>query len=363
MAIKGFGEKSGRFIPLLIIISISLALSAAGCRQTKPAAEKKTSGKQSEALSGTVRVGYFPNITHSQAIVGLSRGIFQQALGKKVKIETQVFNAGPSEIEALFADAIDIGYIGPNPAINGYIKSNGEALRVIAGATSGGAVFIVRKDANIESAKDLHGKKLASPQFGNTQDVALRTYLKENGLKLKDQGGDVEVAPAENPDILTLFIKKELDGAWVPEPWGARLEKEGNGRLFIDERDRWPGGKFVTANVIVGAKFLKEHPDLVKAWLKGHIETTNWINDNQAAAQTILNREIKKLTGKSLADDVLSKAFTRLTVTWDPIKSSLFKSAKSAFGLGFIKSDDVKNIYDLKPLNEVLKEQGEPQIK
>lgn len=341
-----------KFAPLLIIALFGLALGAAGCNQTEPAEEKKS-----------VRVGYFPNITHSQAIVGLSRGTFQRTLGKKVKIETRVFNAGPAEIEAIFADAIDIGYIGPNPAINGYIKSNGEALRVIAGATSGGAVFMVRKDAGIEAAKDFHGKKLASPQLGNTQDVALRNYIKENGLKLKEKGGDVEVAPVENPDILTLFTKKELDGAWVPEPWGARLEKEGNGRLFIDERDQWPGGKFVTANVIVSAKFLKEHPDLVKAWLKGHIETTNWINDNRPAAQTILNSEIKKLTGKSLPDDVLSQAFTRMTVTWDPIKSSLFKSAKSAKALGFIESDDVKDIYDLKPLNEALKEKGEPNVR
>lgn len=332
---------------------------------------KKASGKNVKAKRGkskkkvvkkVIKVGYFPNITHSQALVGLARGDFQRALGKNVSIETKVFNAGPSEIEALFANEIDLGYIGPNPAINGYIKSQGAALRVIAGATSGGAAFVVRNDSNINEAKDLAGKKLASPQLGNTQDVALRFYLQEKGLKLKEKGGDVEVIPIENPDILTLFQKKELDGAWVPEPWAARLVKQGGGRIFIDERTLWPNGDFVTANIIVSLKFLKENPDLVKKWLKGHVETTNWINGNKPAAQGILNEEIRKLTGKSLPEDVLNNAFSRLTVTWDPVKDSLFKSANNAFELGFIKNKDLKEIYYLKPLNDVLKEKKLKQI-
>lgn len=341
--------------------TLAIAIAAillAGCAANNLIAGKGQSGKSSR----TIRVGYFPNITHSQAVVGLANGSFKRALGKDVKIETQVFRAGPTEIEALFANAIDIGYIGPSPAINGYIKSNGEALRVVAGATDGAVVFIVRRDAGIRSAKDLHGKKLVAPQLGNTQDVALRTYLKENGLKLKDKGGDVEVVNAQSADILTLFQKKEIDGAWVPEPWGAILEKESNGKVFIDERDCWPGGKFITANVIVNTKFLEEHPDLVKAWLKGHVDVTKWINENPSEAQTITNDEISKLTNEGLAENVISKAFSRMTVTWDPVKDSLFKSAKSAKALGFIKSDDVRNIYDLKLLNEVLKEKGERKI-
>jgi NitT/TauT family transport system substrate-binding protein len=333
---------------------------------------KKASGKNVKTKRGkskkkvvkkVIKVGYFPNITHSQALVGLARGEFQKALGKNVSIETKVFNAGPSEIEALFANEIDIGYIGPNPAINGYIKSQGVALRVIAGATSGGAAFVVRNDSNINEAKDLAGKKIASPQLGNTQDVALRFYLQEKGFKLKEKGGNVEVIPIENPDILTLFQKKELDGAWVPEPWASRLVKQGNGRIFVDERTLWPNSDFVTANIIVSLKFLKENPDLVKKWLKGHVETTIWINKNKPNAQLILNEEIKKITGKSLPEDVLSDAFARLTVTWDPIKDSLFKSADNAFELGFIKNKDLKEIYHLKPLNNVLKEKKLNQIK
>jgi NitT/TauT family transport system substrate-binding protein len=279
-------------------------------------------------------------------------------LGSKIKIEAKTFNAGPEEIEALFADEIDIGYIGPNPAINGYIKSSGEALRVIAGATSGGASFVVRSDAGIKSAKNLSSKKLASPKLGNTQDVALRNYIVKNGLQTKDKGGQVEVVNAESADILTLFVKKEVDGAWVPEPWASRLVKEGSGKIFLDERKLWPKGEFITANIIVRKKFLDANPGLVKKWLKGHVEATSWINENKEEAKDILNAEIKVLTGKQLADDVLSSAFERLTVTNDPVKSSLFEAANSAFALGFIKSKDLKNIYDLNPLNNVLKEKG-----
>ncbi len=337
---------------VLIILSLVLlaAVAITGCQ--KGANQASNQNNVSEATE--IRVGYFPNITHSQAIVGLKKGFFKDTLGSEVSVATKTFNAGPEEIEALFADEIDIGYIGPNPAINGYIKSGGDALRIIAGATSGGAAFVVAKDSGIEKATDLDGKKLASPQLGNTQDVALRNYVADNGLKTKEAGGSVEIIEAKNPDILALFQKKELDGAWVPEPWAARLVKEGNGRLLVDERDLWPGGKFVTANVIVRKKFLDENPLLVKKWLEGHVQTTDWINQNKPQAKQILNSEIKVLTGKSLADDVLDTAFSRLEVTYDPVKSSLFKSANAAYKLGFIKSKDLKEIYDLSLLNGVL---------
>ena len=191
----------------------------------------------------TIRVGAFPNITHSQAMVGKSNGWFEKGMGPQVKIEWKSFNAGPSAIEALFAGAIDMTYIGPNPAISGYVRSNGEALRIVAGATSGGAALVVRNDSGIQKAEDFHGKKIASPQMGNTQDVALRAWLKAHGMKSTDKGGDVQVIPLANPDQLTLFLKKELDGAWAPEPWATRLIKEGNGHLFLDEPDtlaEWP---------------------------------------------------------------------------------------------------------------------------
>lgn len=335
-----------------VVLALVILILASGC--SKPSSVTKGEARKEKKV---IRVGYFPNITHSQALVGLAQGTFQETLGPNVKIETKVFNAGPSAIEALFAGAIDLTYIGPNPAINGYVKSKGEALRIVAGATSGGAVFVVRNDSKIGKPQDLSGKSLVSPQLGNTQDVALRFYLKRNGLAPTEKGGTVKVVPTENPDILTLFLKKEIDGAWVPEPWGARLVKEGGGRIFLDERELWPKGQFVTAHLIASRKFLKENPDLVKKWIKGHVQTTKWINDHQQEAQEIVNAEIRKIMGKSLAPEVLREAFSRLTVTYDPVRSSLFKSADSAFELGFIQDKNIDRIYDLSLLNEVLEEE------
>ncbi len=304
-----------------------------------------------------LRIGYFPNINHAQAVIGLGNGDFQKALGN-VKVETQVFNAGPSAIEALFANRVDVTYVGPNPAINGYIKSDGEALRIIAGAASGGAVFVVRNDAGINSVDDFAGKKFGSPQLGNTQDVALRAYLLKNGYKTTENGGNVEVIPAKNADILTLMLKKEIDGAWVPEPWGAKLVKEANGRIFIDERDLWPQDRFVTAHIIVRTEYLKNHPDIIKKLLAAHVDETQWINHNKEDASKVFNTELEKLTGKTIPTDEFQEAFSRMTITYDPVKESLFKSANDAFDIGFLgdTKPDLSKIYDLKILNEVLEE-------
>jgi NitT/TauT family transport system substrate-binding protein len=311
-----------------------------------------------------VRVGAFPNITHPQAMIGKANGWFEKAMGPQVKIDWKTFNAGPSAIEALFAGAIDMTYVGPNPAINGYVRSNGEALRIIAGATSGGAALVVRNDSGIQGAQDFHGKRIASPQMGNTQDVALRAWLKSNGLKTKDKGGDVQVIPIANPDQLTLFLKKELDGAWAPEPWASRLIREANGRLFLDERTLWPSGQFVTAHLIVSTKFLKEHPDLVKKWLVAHVELTGWINGHLPEAKQLLNQQISKETGKALSADVLNDSFGRLQVTYDPLKASLFNAARSAFDAGFLgrQMPDLSGMYDLSLLNQVLTEKGKKAI-
>jgi NitT/TauT family transport system substrate-binding protein len=305
-----------------------------------------------------VRVGAFPNITHPQAMVGKNEGWFEKALGSGVKIDWKSFNAGPSAIEALFAGALDITYIGPNPAITGYVRSNGEALRVVAGATSGGAALVVRNDSGIQKPEDFHGKRVASPQMGNTQDVALRAWLKAHGMKSADKGGDVMVMPMANPDQLTLFQKKELDAAWAPEPWATRLIKEGNGRLFLDERDLWPKGQFVTAHIIVSTKFLHEHPDVVKNFIRAHVELTDWINGHLPEAKKKLNDQIQKETGKALSRALLDEAFGRLQVTYDPLRSSLLNSAHSAFEAGFLGKTmpDLSNLYDLSLLNQVLAE-------
>jgi NitT/TauT family transport system substrate-binding protein len=315
----------------------------------------------------TLRIGYFPNINHAQAVIGLGNGDFPKALGNNVKVETFQFNAGPSAIESLLANRIDASYIGPNPAINGYVVSDGKDVRVIAGATSGGASFVVRNDSGINTVKDLGGKKFASPQLGNTQDVALRKYLVDNGFKTTENGGNVTVTPVANADILTLFLKKELDGAWVPEPWATRLVKEANGKILIDERDLWPPeGKFVTAHIIVRPDYLKENPDVIKKLITAHVNETQWINSNKEQAIKEFNVQLKKLTGKELPEDVLAESLTRLEFTDDPIKESLFKSANDAYDLGFLakgkERPNLEGIYDLTVLNQVLSEKGLPTI-
>ena len=310
-----------------------------------------------------LRVGFFPNVTHSQALIGLARGDFAKALGPEVEIKPVQFNAGPSAIEALFADEIDMTYIGPNPAINGYVQSKGEALRIIAGATSGGAAFVVRPEAGIHSPADLHGRKLATPQLGNTQDVALRNYLIAQGLDTVERGGDVEVVPTENSQILNLFKLGQIDGAWVPEPWASRLIVEGGGQLFLDERDLWPDGQFVTAHIIASPRLLKEHPDVVRAWLEAHVDVTQWEKDHPQEAQALLNSEIERLTGKKLDPQVLDLAWSRLEPTWDPVSSSLVASAEAAYHAGFLEAEpDLSGIYDLTLLNQVLEAKGEPAV-
>jgi NitT/TauT family transport system substrate-binding protein len=312
----------------------------------------------------SLRIGYFPNINHAQAVIGLGNGDFQRALGGNVEVTTQIFNAGPSAIEALFANQIDVTYVGPNPAINGYVQSNGEALRVISGAASGGAVFVVRNDSGINSPQDLANKKFSSPQLGNTQDVALRNYLLDNGYNTKDKGGNVEVLPARTADIVSMMTQKDIDGAWVPEPWGAKLIKETNAKVLVDERDLWPDGQFVTGHIIARTDYLEENPDVIKKLLEAHINETNWINDNPDEALRIFNEELDKLTGKVIPEDEYREGMSRLELTFDPVKESLFKSANDAFGIGFLGKTrpDLSRIYDLTILNEVLKERGLPEI-
>jgi NitT/TauT family transport system substrate-binding protein len=335
----------------ILALAVLFALAIVGC------------GSQNSTGSNgtiTVHLGYFPNLTHAVALVGMERGTFQNALGSNVKLEAKTFNAGPALIEALFAGDIDIGYVGPNPAINGYMRSHGEALRVIAGATSGGALFIVRPGANIQTPKDLANKKFATPQLGGTQDVALRYYLQQNGLKTADKGGNVQIIPTDNPNILTLFKQGKIDGAWVPEPWATRLVVEGNGKVFLDERTLWPDGKFVTTNVVVRKVFLDQHPDLVNKFLQAHVDTVQYILSNPERAKSIVNNEIKLITGKALPGKEIDLAYANLDITYDPLSSTLLQSADRAFSLGFLGSNkpDLSRIYNLGLLNQVLASRG-----
>ncbi len=346
------GPMSRIRLDLRPVLLVCLMLALVGCASA-PAASSEV----------PVRVGYFPNLTHSQALIGLARGDFAQALGPQARIEPKVFNAGPSVIEALFAGEIDLAYIGPNPAINGFVRSQGEALRVIAGATSGGAAFIVRPEAGIRSPEDLNGKRLATPQLGNTQDVALRSYLAQHQLLPTEHGGTVQIIPTANPQILDLFRRGEIDGAWVPEPWATRLLLEGGGELFLDERSLWPEGDFTTALLIVRTEFLSAHPDLVQRWLQAHVNLTVWEESNPDEAKRLANDEIGRITSQALPQAVLDGAWSRQRVTYDPLSATINASAEAAYAAGYLESKpDLSGMIELGPLQAVLADLGLPAL-
>jgi len=320
-------------------------------------------GSSSAKSSGHVdlRLGYFPNLTHATALVGVANGIFTKDLGSNVTLQTKTFNAGPAAVEALFSNSLDITYVGPNPAINAFQKSNGQAVRLIAGATSGGAGLVVKPSIN--GPADLKGKKLASPQLGNTQDVALRNWLKKNGLNTTAEGGgDVQILPQDNAQTLDTFKSGQIDGAWVPEPWTSRLVIDGKGKLLVNEASVWPDGKFLTTTVIVRTQFLKDHPDVVKNFLKGHVEATNYINSHPAEAQQAANQAIAQLTGKALAAQVVQSAWKDLTFTWDPLASTLREEATDAQTVGLLNNTNLKGLVDVAPLNSVLKADGKGSV-
>ena len=318
---------------------------------------------QAQSPTKVLRIGYFPNINHAQAVIGIGGGEFQKELGNNIEVQPYTVNAGSSAIQALLANRIDAAYVGPGPAVNGYVASLGNGLRIISGAASGGAVFVVRNDSGINSPKDFANKVFASPQLGNTQDIALRNYLHSEGYQTKDNGGNVTVISTDNPIIFTLFLKKQVDGAWVPEPWGAKLVNEAGGRILVDERTLWPpDGKFVTANIVARTDYLQQNPEVVKELLAANVNETSWITNHTDAAIKAFNTEFKKLTGKTLAENELRQAWSRIQFTYDPLKISLFQGANSAYDLGFLAKGeprpDVSGIYDLTILNEVLKEKG-----
>lgn len=331
--------------PLLIV----------SCSQTSG----QTTGDTS-APTETMRLGHFPNLTHATAIVGVEKGIFTKRLGD-VRLEAKTFNAGPDVVTALFSDALDASYIGPGPAINAFSKSNGEAIRIIAGATSGGAYLVVKPEIN--GPDDLKGKKVASPQLGNTQDVALRAWLASSGLKTDTKGGgDVSVTPQENAQTLETFKSGEIQGAWVPEPWATRLVQEGGGKVLVDERELWPDGKYVTTHLIVRTKYLSEHPDVIRKLLQGHLEADAFVRDHADEAKQVANAGIEKITSKVLTPEVLDAAYSNLTFTVDPIAQSLKKAADDAVVLGLLDRVDLGGIYDLTILNALLRDAGREQI-
>ena len=318
-------------------------------------------GDGAEGDTVTLRLGYFPNVTHAPAIVGIENGILADALGSGVVLEPHVFNAGPEVVEAIFNGALDASYIGPNPAINAFAQSDGQAIRIVSGTTSGGAALIVRDD--ITSPDQLAGTVLATPQLGNTQDVALRAWLLEQGYETDlEGGGDVSITPQANADALNAFIAGDIDGAWVPEPWSTRMVEEGGGRVLVNEADLWPDGDFVTTHLIVATEFLEEHPDVVKSLVQGNLAAIDFTNENPEAAQETVIAAIEELSGSELSPETVATAWENLEFTVDPIAASLATSAQHATDLGLLDPVDLDGIYDLSFLNEVLSEAGQPEI-
>jgi NitT/TauT family transport system substrate-binding protein len=287
----------------------------------------------------------------------MARGDFERAVAP-LRLVPRVFNAGPQAVEALFAGELDVLYVGSGPAINAYARSRGRALRVVAGAASGGAGLVVRRDSGIRGPGDLGRKAIGTPQLGNTQDIALRAWLGEHGLAPSDKGGRVRVVPIANPDILGLMVRGELQGAWVPEPWLTRLIAEAGAELLIDERDLWPEGRFATAVVAVSRSFLGARPDLVRRLLSSHVELTLWIRAHPDEARAEINRELARLLGKPLPEPLLKQAWSRLEVTYDPLSPSLLRGAERAFQLGFLGAErpDLEGFVDPGLLNDILSE-------
>lgn len=316
-------------------------------------------GGGSDAGGTRLKLGYFPNITHATALVGVEKGIFAKDLGQAP--ETATFNAGPAAVEALFSGAIDAAFVGPNPSINAWAQSHGKAVHVISGAASGGVALVVKP--GIKSVQDLKGKKIATPQLGNTQDVAARYYLKRQGLTAnKDGSGDVKIVPQKNAQTLQTFQQGSIDGAWVPEPYASELMVRYKGVKLLDEGSLWPGGKYVITNLIVGQEFEKKHPDEVKKLLKGVVDSTDYINRHKADAEKVTNDALTKLSGSPLKQEVLDSAFKSITFTVDPVASSLTAGAQHAEAVGLLDKTDLDGIYDLGPLNQVLKSSGKAQV-
>lgn len=342
-----------------------LALAACGYGSekkddtTNAAASSGTSKKLS---ASTVKIGYFANLTHATPLVGLKEGFFADELGSGTTIKESVFNAGPAEIEALNAGSIDIGWIGPSPSVNGWAKSGGESLKIISGSASGGVKLVVNPD-KIKTLKDIKGKKIATPQLGNTQDVAFLNWISEQGWKVDATSGkgDVSVVRTDNKVTPDAYKTGSIDGAWVPEPTASKLVAEG-AKVLLDERDLWPDKKFVITNVIVSQKFLKEHPDVVEAVLRGSVKTNAWINANPDKAKADANAQLEKLSGKPLPADVIDPAWQSIQVIDDPLASTLQTEADHAVTAGLLEQPSLKGIYDLTILNKILKAEGKTEI-
>jgi len=342
-------------------VTVAVTALAAGCSSSAASSGSGSSSGGSSSAPVTLRLGFLANITHAPALVALKEGFFAKDLGKNVTLKTSVFSSGTQETTALLAGQLDAAYVGPNPAINAWQKSSGKAIKIISGAASGGAALVVKP--SISSASQLKGQKVATPSLGNTQDVALRYWLKQHGLTTTQTGGgDVSVTPIKpNSDAVLEFKSGQIAGGWEPAPYDAEMVADG-GKELVNEASLWPGGKFVTTELVVTQSFLKAHASVVSNLLKGQVESVKYINANTSAAETSANAELTTLLGKGLKSSALAASFKEITFTNDPIASSLATDAKHAVAVGLLQPVNLNGIYDLSPLNAVLKANGEPQV-
>ncbi|MER7818032.1 aliphatic sulfonate ABC transporter substrate-binding protein [Streptomyces sp. NPDC096153] len=341
-----------------------LAVAATACgygSQAKDDQRSEVAAEGKKLSADTVRIGYFPNLTHATALVGVQEGLIQKELGG-TRIAPQTFNAGPSEIEALNGGSLDIGFIGPSPSINGYAKSQGKNLRIISGSASGGVKLVVNPD-RIKTLDDIKGKRIATPQKGNTQDVAFLNWVSGKGWKVDAESGkgDVSVVRTDNKVTPDAYKSGSIDGAWVPEPTASKLVSEG-AKVLLDETALWPGKQFVITNIIVSQTFLKEHPDVVEAVLRGTVRTNAWINANPERAKASANAALKAETGKELAPKVIDPAWPSIRITDDPLAATLKTQSEWAVKAELIDEPDLNGIYDLTLLNKVLKAEGRPEV-
>jgi NitT/TauT family transport system substrate-binding protein len=326
-------------------------------------------GYLSTAPTGfALRLGYFPNVTHAQALYGIATGAYEralhQALGMDFSIQPQAFTAGPAAITALLSNHVDMVFVGPSPTLNG-LSVAPDILRVIAGASSGGASFVVQPYVNLTTNAGYGGKKFATPQWGNTQDIALRHYLLTKGHTTLDQGGDVDIINVPNPQILTQFKLGRVDGAWVPEPWATRLIKEANGKVILDERKLWTetNGEFVTTQLVTTKRYREQHPDVITAFLRAYVNVTLLLQSEKKSDLEIINGEFKNLTTSQLDEDIITAAFRNMNVTYDPIAPSLRTYLTWSQDLEFLPRDlRLNSLYDLSLLNQVLEEMGLPPV-
>ena len=347
-------------IGLVLLIAVGAIVASNISRNTEAQAAEPTP-------AAALKLGYFGNVTHAPALVGIRKGFLAEALGDTA-LSTESFNAGPAAIEALNAGAIDAAYIGPNPAINSFVKSSGESVKVIAGAAAGGAQLVVKPEIN--SAADLKGKTLASPQLGGTQDVALRAWLADQGYKTNvDGSGEVNINPTDNAQTLKLFQDGKLDGAWLPEPWASRLVLQAGAKVLVDEKDLWDGtgtgkpGEFPTTVLIVNRTFAANHPDTVKALLAGHAKSVAWLNEApEQEKAAVINAGLQESAGAALADDVLARSLANITFTLDPLAGSYPRLLEDGVNAGTTKQADLNGLFDLRALNEVSAASGTSKI-